>query len=95
MQAVADLALRAFPAGDVPLLARVDSEFEQFGVKSPLRLPPGGQWAEPGALVVVEGEVVLGNVSWYRPVHGPGEGSRTFGIGIGLLPEARGRGVGT
>jgi len=71
VHAVADLSLRAFTVEDVRLLARVDSEFEQFGVKSPLRLPPGTQWAEPGALVVVEGEVVLGEVSWYRPTHGP------------------------
>jgi len=95
VHAVADLSLRAFTVEDVRLLARVDSEFEHFGVKSPLRPPPACQWAEPGALVVVEGEVVLGDVSWYRPTHGPGEGSRTFGIGIGLLPTARGRGVGT
>jgi len=95
VHAVSDLSLRAFTVEDVRLLARVDSEFEQFGVKSPLRPPPGTQWAEPGALVVVEGEVVLGDVSWYRPTHGPGEGSQGFGIGIGLLPAARGRGVGT
>jgi len=93
--AVADLSLRAFTVEDVPLLARVDSESEQFGITSPLRPPPCSLWAEPGALVVVKGEVVLGEVSWYRPVHGPGEGSRAFGIGIGLLPAARGRGVGT
>ncbi len=47
VHAVADLSLRAFTTQDVRLLAWVDSEFEQFGVKSPLRPPPGSQWAEP------------------------------------------------
>ncbi len=98
VNAVADLSLRAFTTQDVRLLARVDSEFEQFGVKSPLRPSPGSQWAEPGALVVVEGEVVLGDVSWYRPTHGPGEGSpgiRHRHRAAAGGPRARGRHLGT
>lgn len=91
-----DPGLRAYTAADARLLARVDSEFEDFGVRAPEPATlPGHVWDDPGGLVVVEGEQVLGSVSWYRSVHGPGEGSRAFGIGIGLLPHARGRGVGT
>jgi len=92
---VRDWSLRAFTPSDVRLLARVDSEFEDHGIKSPECSLPGNDWAEPGSLVVVEAGSTVGGVGWYRPVHGPGEGSRGFGIGIQLLPDAQGRGIGT
>ena len=89
------LALRAYLPEDVRLLAVVTSEYEDFGIKSPLRSPPENRWDEPGALVVTADGECVGDVAWYRPDWGPGEGSRAWGIGIGLLPAARGRGIGT
>ena len=49
--------------------------------------------ADSGTLVVAEGQAVSGLVSWHRSPQGPL--NHSWNIGIGLLPEARGRGVGT
>ncbi|MDI5970713.1 GNAT family protein [Streptomyces sp. SL13] len=46
-----------------------------------------------GHLVVAEGPEALGHVSWYRSGQGPL--NHSWNIGAGLLPAARGRGVGT
>jgi ribosomal-protein-alanine N-acetyltransferase len=37
----------------------------------------------------------VGLVSWHAVAHGPGQGSRCWNIGIGLVPHARNRGIGT
>lgn len=45
-------------------------------------------------LVLADGEPV-GDVSWHPVWYGPTAGSRALNIGIGLVPAARGRGIGT
>jgi RimJ/RimL family protein N-acetyltransferase len=90
-----ELTLRTFTADDVRLLAPVTSEFDDFGIKNPLRTPLGNLWQEPGGLIVAQQGECMGSVSWYDQQWGPGEGSRAYGIGISLLPGARGRGIGT
>lgn len=47
-----------------------------------------------GRLAVVEGEALAGTVSWHVVQYGPNDGSRAFNLGIVLLPDFRGRGVG-
>lgn len=37
---------------------------------------------------------VVGEVSWHAEFYGPSRGSLAWNIGIGLVPEARGRGIG-
>ena len=49
--------------------------------------------ADSGNLLVVSGQEAVGHVSWRRNPQGPLNYS--WNIGIGLLAEARGRGIGT
>jgi RimJ/RimL family protein N-acetyltransferase len=74
------------------------TEFEEWGGPPP-GLAPDAPWPKPpgmGQLVVTDGhDVPVGTVSWHQVLHGPGAGSIAFEIGIGLRPEARGRGHGT
>jgi [ribosomal protein S5]-alanine N-acetyltransferase len=47
-----------------------------------------------GELAAVSDEATVGFVSWRTVRHGPGPASRCWQIGIALLPEWRGRGLG-
>ncbi len=80
----------------------VVSEFEDYGPDAVLVRPaspdPG---LGPSARVLGRGTVVdavdgsvLGLVSWHVVGYGPTAGSQALNIGISLLPQARGRGVG-
>jgi RimJ/RimL family protein N-acetyltransferase len=74
------------------LNARNDGAFEA----DPDDRPPL-QKVESNALAVIDeatGEL-LGNVSWHAEGYGPTPNCAAWNIGIGLLPHARGRGVGT
>ncbi len=48
---------------------------------------------DSGRLIVLVADQAVGFVSWWAVSHGPRE-SRCWQIGIGLLPEHRGRGAG-
>jgi len=50
---------------------------------------------DAGRLTVVDGEQVLGRVQWFRDSWGPPASSWCWEIGVLVLPEHRGRGVGT
>ena len=50
---------------------------------------------EDGNLAVVVHEQVVGDVGWHAVHHGPPPHGRALNIGVGLLPEFRGRGHGT
>ena len=45
-------------------------------------------------IVLADGEPV-GDLSWHPEGYGANAGSVAFNIGISLVPEARGRGIGT
>jgi RimJ/RimL family protein N-acetyltransferase len=49
--------------------------------------------ADSGNLIVVSGPEAVGHVSWHR--NWQGSLNHSWNVGIGLLPEARGRGIGT
>ncbi len=76
-------------------------EFEWRGFGSPQRLrrrfeEDGFVGEKHGMLVVDPGDgTTAGVVNWHEVSHGPGPGSRCWNIGILLLPEFRGRGIGT
>jgi RimJ/RimL family protein N-acetyltransferase len=99
------VALRAFEAGDLGFLDRLSIDPEALG-----RLQWKGfrgvrdrrrRWEEDGyigtdssAVAVVVGDAVAGIASWQRRDRGVAAGV-CFEIGVALLPEHRGRGVGT
>lgn len=91
------VTLRAYGPQDRALRDRVDSEFDDFGPAGvdPSGALPGSSFDAPGGLVVCDGDVVVGSVSWTYQQWGPTAGSRCIMIGIALRSEARGRGLGT
>ena len=52
---------------------------------------------ERGQLLVVRRSdgTPIGDVSWHQVSYGPGEGSLALNIGLALVPDARGHGLGT
>lgn len=104
----AGLPVRLRPAvlDDVPRLDRWRSpefagEFNDLGVRrvSSYRdaVLEGSLVDESGGLLVVErlsdGEAV-GSVTWHAVAYGPNVESRAWNIGIALVPDARGQGLG-
>ena len=100
------LRLRFVTRSEGPLLERLHAYeaggFNDFGVGP--RSIPDEAWTdgelrnEQRGTMFVEaraGGAQLGTISYHRVSYGPNEGSRAWMIGIELLPEARGQGVGT
>lgn len=96
--------LRAAREEDLPVLEQCTQSpestgpFQWFGWQDPAkwrrRFAENGLLGEDGGqLMVVSGETPLGFVSWRRVVVMPH--SSYWNIGIQLLPQARGRGIGT
>jgi len=91
------VTLRPYTPADAWLRARADSEFDDFGpagVDPGSGLPRSGLDETGGLVVCADGEPV-GSLSWHYTRWGPNAGSRAIMIGIGLMPQARGRGIGT
>jgi [ribosomal protein S5]-alanine N-acetyltransferase len=100
------LMLRAFQEEDLEFLDRLDTDpaalggFEWFGFGDVRSRRP--RWEKDGwigpdstALAVVSADgTVIGITSW-KAVHRGGSPGVCFEIGIALLPEYRGRGLGT
>jgi RimJ/RimL family protein N-acetyltransferase len=102
-----DTRLRAVTRDDLPLLERLFTdphaagELNWFGRAAvhdlAQQLDEDGMTSEDGGRLIVEvsGAGAVGMVSWHATPYGPGRWSRAWNIGIGLLPDARGQGVGT
>ncbi|MFC1436191.1 GNAT family N-acetyltransferase [Streptacidiphilus sp. N1-3] len=100
-----EIHLRPVTRDDLAVLATLNntgpemaSTFGWFGWTDPVGLTRrwegnGLLTPDSGHLVVAEGEAMLGLVSWHRSPQGPL--NHSWNIGVGILPEARGRGVGT
>ncbi|MER5539015.1 GNAT family N-acetyltransferase [Streptomyces mirabilis] len=101
---VDDVTLRPVAEDDLPVMERFLTEpetatpFQWFGWRDPDRWRR--KWAEDhmlgedaGYLMVVRGEERLGFVGW-RKIR-PTPSTYYWNMGIGLLPEARGKGWGT
>ena len=100
-----ELALRAFREDDLPFLDRFATDPDVLGVFqwSGVRDPAKGRrrFAEDGylgledtALAVTVDDVVAGMASWTAADRGGAPGS-CYDVGLTLLPEYRGRGIGT
>ena len=100
------LGLRAFEAGDLDFLDRLSSDREALGPFEWTGIgDPRGRrrrWEKDGyvsaestavAVVLADG-TVAGIASWYARERGVSPGS-CLEIGMALLPEHRGRGIGT
>ena len=92
-----EVTLRPYGPADLALLTRTDSEFDDFGPAGvdPRRTPPASNLDDRGGLVVCADGVAVGSVSWHYTQWGPNAGSRAIMIGIGLVPDGRGKGIGT
>jgi RimJ/RimL family protein N-acetyltransferase len=91
-----DVVLRPVVAEDLPLLAVGDAPYDDFGPRVPRTEPYSPVLREFGGMAVCDsGGLLLGSVSWIWQQWGPMPESRNPMIGIGLRPEARGRGAGT
>lgn len=91
-----DVVLRPVVAEDLPLLAVGEAPYDDFGPRVPRTEPYSPELREFGGMAVCDtGGLLLGSVSWIWQQWGPMPESRNPMIGIGLRPEARGRGVGT
>jgi RimJ/RimL family protein N-acetyltransferase len=82
-----EVVLRPLYGGEV--VVDSPSEWDDYGVRD---APPP---PELGRLVVELDGLAVGDVTWHPVWYGPNEGSRALSIGISLVAEARGRGVGT
>lgn len=88
--------LRPVTDADLPHLAGGDSPFDSFGWRGPRPAAPDPSLdADLGGLAVVDGDDLLGSVSWVWQRWGPNPQSRNPMIGIWLARSARGRGAGT
>jgi RimJ/RimL family protein N-acetyltransferase len=99
-----EVALRPVGEADLTVLDRVLADpdasgpFQWYGWRDPSRLRR--RWADNGllgddggTLIVVHATDVLGFVAWHKVV--TSMSSYCWNVGIGLLPEFRGRGHGT
>ncbi|RKR76277.1 GNAT family N-acetyltransferase [Frondihabitans australicus] len=101
------VTLRAVLATDLPALSqyRLDAAketgFEFFGFTAAnaleRRFAQDGLISDAmGTLAVIDHEGALaGSVGWFAVQHGPSTSARALNVGIGLLPDSRGRGIGT
>ncbi|MBA2558851.1 MAG: GNAT family N-acetyltransferase [Propionibacteriales bacterium] len=100
------MRLRAVRADDLPVLqagSAGDDPFGFFGFTATnaleLRFAENGMISDSAGTLIVEDEsadgMVVGSVGWFAVQHGPSSTARALNIGIALLPEHRGRGLGT
>ena len=89
------VGLRPAQPGDLALLDDVESPFDDFGPRAERTSVPPASVDDAGGLAVLDEDGSLaGYVSWHYVRWGPNSASRCPMIGIGLLPAARGRGIG-
>lgn len=101
-----NLSLRPVKRSDLPLLEtwhnnrEVHGEFNFFGFSGTQDLENGFNKSgflddRQGMLLVVDpGSEIIGSVSYRSVIYGPNDSSRTFSIGIHLVPERRRQGLG-
>lgn len=99
------VSLRAPTPADVPLLDAWRGDPVAEGTYNDFGLGRRGSYREAvtagtltdangGLLMVIADEVPVGTVTWRRASYGPNPESACWNIGISLVPEGRGRGIG-
>jgi len=89
------VVLRPVRPDDLPVLNDIETPFNDFGpCAQRTALPPASLDDSGGLAVLDEQSRLAGYVSWHYVHWGPNSASRCPMIGIGLLPGARGRGIG-
>lgn len=102
-RSVTKVRLRATIADDLPKLHGSDEDdpflFYGFTATNGLerRFATDGMISDDVGQLVVEDEhgTTVGTVGWFAVQHGPSSTARALNIGIALLPEHRGRGLGS
>lgn len=101
-----DLSLRPVNRSDLPLLeswhndAHIHGEFNFFGFSGTHSLHADYEKSgflddRQGMLLIISGaEEPIGSVGYRSVVYGPNDASRAFSIGIHLIPQQRGQGLG-
>lgn len=98
------IRLRPVRADDLALLEHGDPEDDPFGfygftATNALQRAFAANGLisdEQGTLVVEDAHgAVAGTVGWFAVQHGPASTARALNVGIALLPQQRGRGLGT
>jgi RimJ/RimL family protein N-acetyltransferase len=96
--------LRPVRSDDIPLLCGSDPNADPFGFYgfTPTNaleraFAANGLISDDNGTLAVEDEngTVAGTVGWFAVRHGPASTARALNIGIALLPQQRGRGLGT
>ena len=90
-----EVRLRPFEQGEFATATDQDAEHDDFGPKAGFASPPPCRLEAQGALAVEADGELVGMVSWVWQRWGPNDGSQNPMIGIWLLADHRGRGVGT
>jgi RimJ/RimL family protein N-acetyltransferase len=88
------LTLRPYRPEDLPLPGS-DSEYDDFGPRQEVTVPPDCALDRDGHLAIVVDDEVIGDVGWHWVFYGPGTASRCPMMGISIGPSHRGQGHGT
>ncbi len=92
---MAGVTLRPVKQDDLPYLTGGASEFDDFGPQPPRTEVPAPELRGHGGLsVIADNGKLVGYVSWHWRVWGPNQDSHCPMIGIWLVQERRGQGVG-
>lgn len=98
------ISLRPVRPDDIALLAGGDPQDDPFGFYGFIAtnaleraFAANGLISDDNGTLIVEDDhgAVVGTVGWFAVQHGPASAARALNIGIALLPQHRGRGLGT
>jgi len=90
-----EVLLRPYQPGEDAPSQMPTSEFDDFGPIHARSVPVPSNVDVDGHLAVVADGVVAGDLGWHWVHYGPNRASWCPMLGISLLPEFRGKGIGT
>ena len=95
---ISPITLRAIVGDDAEAIKAMnapDSTGPWNSFDDPLEEHINGATYDGGARVVIEGSTTVGTVSYIKVPYGPNKKSLAFKIGVVILPDYRGRGIGS
>ena len=90
-----EVRLRPLVQGELGQAMGGDAQYDDFGPRGGFASPPPCRLDDQGALGVEADGELAGVVSWIWQRWGPNDASRNPMLGVRLLAEHRGRGIGT